>query len=69
MRVIEPSRRDDLILAGLLLLISVPRAVFALFYDRPVGPEGALSMVCVVLALLILIRRNTRTNRPAHRGE
>lgn len=68
MRAIEPSRWDDLILAGLLLVIGVPRAVFALFYDRPVGPEGALSMVCVVLALLILFRRNTRTNKPAQRG-
>jgi hypothetical protein len=58
MNEIPPSRWDDLILAGLLLLIGVPRAILDLYYDRAVGTEGALSMVCVVLALLLVIRRN-----------
>jgi len=59
MRPIEPTRWDDLVLAALLLIIGAPFAVYALLYERPVDAQGALSMGCVVLALLILIRRNT----------
>lgn len=58
MQTVEPSRWDDWVLAGLLLLISMPRLVIALLYDRPVGVEGTLSILFVVLALAILIRRN-----------
>jgi hypothetical protein len=69
MRAVESSRRDDIALAVLLLIIGVPRVIFALIYDHPVESEGALSMVCVALALVILIRRNaTRSSqRRAHR--
>lgn len=59
MHAIEPSRRDDLILAALMLIIGVPRAVEALVYERPIGTEGSISLACVVLALFILVRRNT----------
>lgn len=58
MRTLEPSRWDDRVLAALMLLISMPRAVLAFLHDRPVGVEGTLSIVFVVLALAILIRRN-----------
>jgi hypothetical protein len=68
MHAVEPSRWDDLVLAVLLLLISVPRALLAVFYERPIGAEGALSMVCVGLALLILRRRNTGTRRSTARS-
>jgi hypothetical protein len=40
-----------------LLIIGMPRAVLAALYDRPLGVEGTLSLICVALALLILIRR------------
>jgi hypothetical protein len=59
MREIEPARWDDLALAVLLLVIGLPRAVLAIVHDRPIGGEGAVSMACVVLALLILLWRNT----------
>lgn len=57
MRTIEPSSWDDYVLAGLLLLVAVPRLVLALLHDRPLGVEGTLSMLFVVLALAIVIRR------------
>jgi hypothetical protein len=63
MHAIEPTRRDDLILAALLLIIGVPRAFRALFYETPIGAEGSVSLACVVLALLILIRRNATRRR------
>jgi hypothetical protein len=68
MRAVEPSRWDDLVLAILLLLISVPRALLSVFYERPIGGEGALSMVCVGLALLILLRRNVDMRRSTARS-
>jgi hypothetical protein len=57
MRTIEPSRWDDYVLAGLLLLVAVPRLVLALLRDHPLGVEGTLSMLFVVLALAIVVRR------------
>lgn len=57
MRTMEPARWDDYVLAILLLIIGVPRALLAALYDRPLGAEGTLSLLCVALALLILIRR------------
>lgn len=57
MRTIEPSRWDDYVLAGLLLLVAVPRLVLAIMHDHPLGVEGTLSMVFVVLALAIVIGR------------
>ncbi len=45
-------------LAGLLLIIGLPRAIAALFFDQPIEAQGALSIICVVLGLLIIIRRN-----------
>ena len=60
MHPLESTRRDDVILAVLLLLIGVPRAVLAILDDRPIGAEGTLSLLCVALALLILLRRNSR---------
>jgi hypothetical protein len=57
MRTIEPSRWDDYVLAGLLLLVAVPRLVLAFRYDHPLGVEGTLSMLFVVLALAIVIHR------------
>lgn len=44
-------------LATLLLIIGVPRVVLAACYDRPLGVEGTLSILCVVLGLLVLIGR------------
>ena len=41
--IIEP-RWDDIALAVLLLLIGVPRALLAVFYDRPLGAEGTLAI-------------------------
>jgi hypothetical protein len=58
MRAMEPSRWDDVVLAVLLLIIGVPRAVDAVVRERPIEAEGALSIICVVLGLLILLRRN-----------
>ena len=55
-----PAMFDDLALAILLLAIGVPRAVLAIVHDRPIEGEGAVSMACVVLGLLILLWRNTR---------
>jgi hypothetical protein len=60
MRRIEPTRWDDLALAVLLLIIGVPRALLALMEHRPVDAEGATSMICVLLALAILVHRNSR---------
>jgi len=53
----DSVRRDDLALAILLLLIGVPRVILAAFFDRPLGAEGTLSIVCVALALMILFQR------------
>jgi hypothetical protein len=53
----EPARWDDFVLATLLLIIGVPRVVLAACYDRPLGVEGTLSILCVVLGLLVLIGR------------
>ncbi len=53
----QPRTTDDYILAGLLLLIGLPRAILAFAYDRPLGVEGTLSLVAVALALLVLVRR------------
>jgi hypothetical protein len=60
MRTIEPARWDDYALAVLLLLIAAPRLVLAILYDRPLGVEGALSILLVVLALAILVWRHRR---------
>jgi hypothetical protein len=57
MRPIEPARWDDYVLATLLLLIGVPRVILAALYDRPLGVEGTLAIICVVLGLLVVIRR------------
>jgi len=57
MRTIEPSRWDDYVLAVLLLLVAIPRFVLAMLHDRPLGVEGTLSMLFIVLALAIVIRR------------
>jgi hypothetical protein len=57
MRIIDPSRWDDYVLAGLLLLVALPRLVLAILYDHPLGVEGTLSMLFVVLGLAIVIRR------------
>jgi hypothetical protein len=57
MRTVEPVRWDDYVLAGLLLLVAIPRLVIAIAYDRPLGVEGTLSMLFVALALGIVIRR------------
>jgi len=59
-RAVEPTRWDDIALAGLLLLIGVPRVIVAAFADRPLGVEGTLSIACVVLALLVLVARRRR---------
>ena len=67
MRTIESARWEDLALAVLLLIISVPRAALALFYERPIGAEGALSMVCVLCALLILLYRDSSRRNAARR--
>jgi hypothetical protein len=58
MRSIEPSRWDDYVLACLLLLVGAPRVILAIRYDRPLGVEGTLSMLFVVIALVIVIRRS-----------
>jgi hypothetical protein len=65
-RAIEPARWDDLVLAVLLLIIGAPRAIDALIHERPIEAEGALSIICVTLGLLILIRRNawSRPQKP-----
>ena len=57
MREVEPARWDDDVLAALLLLIGVPRVILAVFYDRPFGVEGTLSIICVCLALGIVCAR------------
>lgn len=57
MRSIEYSRWDDYVLAVLLLLIGAPRVVLAILYDRPLGAEGTVSMLFVVLALALVFRR------------
>jgi len=58
MRAVDPVRWDDYVLAALLLIIGVPRVILAALYDRPLGTEGTLSIACVGLALLVLLRRN-----------
>lgn len=57
MHPVEPARWDDYVLVVLLLLIGVPRALLGILYDRPLGVEGSLAVACVVLALLIVLRR------------
>lgn len=51
------ARSDDVVMAVLMLVIGVPRVILAIFFDRPLGVEGTLSIICVLLALAILIRR------------
>jgi hypothetical protein len=68
MHAVEPARWDDLVLAILLILISVPRALLSVLYERPIGAEGALSMICVALGLLILVRRNVGSRGTTARG-
>jgi len=60
MGALEPARWDDVVLAILMLVIGVPRVILAVLYDQPLGVEGTLSIVCVGLALLILLRRRRR---------
>jgi hypothetical protein len=67
MRPLDPPRWEDVVLAVLLLIIGVPRAVLALASDRPLGTEGTLSLVCVVLALAILAHRSQNRAQPAPR--
>lgn len=55
MRPTIEARWDDYALAALMLIIGVPRVVLAAFYDRPLGVEGTLAIVCVVLALVVLV--------------
>ncbi|MBC7976082.1 MAG: hypothetical protein H7138_14005 [Myxococcales bacterium] len=57
---VEPTRWDDYVLAGLLLVISVPRAVLALLSDRPLGAESTLSIMFVLLAVAMLARLRCR---------
>jgi len=57
MRTLDPSRWDDYVLAGLLLLVALPRGTLAILYDRPLGVEGTLSMLFIAMALVIVIRR------------
>jgi hypothetical protein len=56
-RPIEPARWDDYVLAILLLVVAGPRLVLALMYDRPLGVEGTLAALFVVLALLLVLPR------------
>jgi hypothetical protein len=53
----DAARIDDFVLAALLLVIGLPRAILAGVYDRPLGVEGTLSLVCVGLGLAVLFRR------------
>jgi hypothetical protein len=55
----DPARWDDYVLAALLLVIGVPRMVLALLYERPLEVEGTMSILCVVFALLIVVRRRS----------
>jgi hypothetical protein len=55
----EPARWDDYVLAALLLLISVPRMVLALLYERPLGVEGTISIFFVLFALVLVLRRRS----------
>lgn len=57
MQRIESARLDDLILAGLLLLIGIPRVVLAVAFDRAFDVEDTLAIICVVLGLLMIVRR------------
>jgi hypothetical protein len=57
MRVIDPARWDDYVLAIVLFLIAVPRVVIAIWHDRPLGVEGTISIGLVLLALLIIAFR------------
>jgi hypothetical protein len=69
MHPVAPPRWDDMVLAILLLLISVPRAVLSLLYERPIGGEGSLSMGCVALGLAILLHRNVGARRATARSK
>ncbi|MEO7731987.1 MAG: hypothetical protein ABIY55_13515 [Kofleriaceae bacterium] len=55
----DPARWDDYVLAALVLLISVPRVVLALLYERPFGVEGTISMVLVLFALVLVLHRRS----------
>jgi hypothetical protein len=59
MKPIDPSRWDDYVLAGLLLVIGVPRAILAVLHDHPLGVEGTLSLLCVAAGLLVIFGRRT----------
>jgi hypothetical protein len=63
MHPIEPTRWDDVVLAVLLLIIGIPRAVIAIIHDQPIEAEGVISFACVLLALLILLWRNWKRPR------
>ena len=60
MRTVEPARWDDYVLAGLLLLVAIPRLILAATHDHPLGVEGTMSIAFVMLALAIVIRRRRR---------
>jgi hypothetical protein len=53
----DHPRWDDYVLAGLLLIIGLPRAILALLYDHPLGVEGTLSLICVAAGLLLIVGR------------
>jgi hypothetical protein len=55
----EPARWDDYVLAGLLLLISVPRVALGLLSNRPLGAEDTLAMVMVLLAIVVVAWRRS----------
>lgn len=57
MRRRVPMPWDDAALVVLLLLIGVPRVVLAIVAERPIGAEGAASMMCVAFALSIVLSR------------
>lgn len=59
MASMQPPHWDDYVLAGLLLVIGVPRAIFAVFYDHPLGVEGTLSLICVGMGLLLVLGRRS----------
>jgi len=57
------------VLAVLLLLIGVPEAVLSAVYHQPIDAQGALSIICVMAALAILIWRNGRWHKPRHHAD
>jgi len=63
MRVSEPARWDDYVLAIVLFLIAIPRLAIAIWHDRPLGVEGTVSIAMVVLALLIIAFRRRGSAR------